>query len=203
MSWAAVRSWMHYPWRSPKKSVPFDAGLEAAGSDRGLVVTNLRGSRVESLARARLERGYLRSPDYELDGLAIYEADREFIATSSMTRFEQIIAALRSPTGCPWDREQSVESLLPQLHEELEEFEQSWSSAGTADQADELGDVLLHIIMMAQIANEDGRFDINDVVRAISGKMVRRHPHVFADVEIGSIDELHVMWENIKAQERA
>ena len=182
---------------------PFDTGLEGIDSARDLVVTNVRGRSVEPPARARLRRIYSRTPDLELNDMAIYHADRELSATTSMAQFEQIIATLRSPEGCPWDQEQTIQSLLPQLQDELEEFEESLNAVSAVDQADELGDVLLHIIMMAQIAYESGDFDINEVVRAISGKMVRRHPHVFADVEIGSIDELHVMWENIKAQERA
>ena len=182
---------------------PFDSGMEDIDTGRALVVTNLRGRRIESLAWARLQRVYDRPADIVQGDVAVYRADREFGATTSMAQLERIVAALRSPSGCPWDREQSIESLLPQLREELDEFEESWALGDAQAQADELGDVLLHIVMMAQIAHEDRRFDFNAVVRAVTGKMVRRHPHVFGDAEIDSVDELHAMWENIKAQERA
>ncbi len=110
---------------------------------------------------------------------------------------------MRSPDGCPWDREQTVDSLLPQLIEELDEFREACSSGTAAEQAEELGDVLLHIVMIAQIAREAAKYTSSDVLSSISAKMVRRHPHVFGDVQIDTFEELYSMWDQIKSQEKA
>lgn len=114
-----------------------------------------------------------------------------------------ILARLRSPDGCPWDREQTHESLLKHLLEESTEVVEAVRSNDHAHLAEELGDVLLQVVFHAQIAAEAGTFTIDDVVRSISDKMVRRHPHVFGSAVAETPEAVHAQWEVIKAQEKA
>jgi tetrapyrrole methylase family protein/MazG family protein len=114
----------------------------------------------------------------------------------------RVMARLRGPGGCPWDREQTHASLarhlLEETHETLEAID-----AGDGDRLrDELGDVLLQVAFHAQIAAEDGAWDIDDVSEAIVRKLIRRHPHVFGKVEVSGADEVLVNWERIKADEK-
>jgi MazG family protein len=115
----------------------------------------------------------------------------------------EILARLRAPDGCPWDREQTHESLLKYLLEESVEVVEASRSGDTAHLAEELGDVLLQVVFHAQIAAEAGTFTIDDVVRAISEKMIRRHPHVFGASVAETSDAVLAQWEVIKAQEKA
>ncbi|MGI6217303.1 MAG: nucleoside triphosphate pyrophosphohydrolase, partial [Coriobacteriales bacterium] len=96
-------------------------------------------------------------------------------------RFVRIIADLRSENGCPWDREQTHESIARNMIEEAHEAVAAIESGDTADLCEELGDVLLEVVLQAQIAADAGEFDIDDVIDGISDKMVRRHPHVYGD----------------------
>ena len=119
--------------------------------------------------------------------------------------FEKLVALmarLRSPTGCPWDREQSHSSLRTYLIEESYEVLDALDSGDDAKFADELGDLLLQVLFHAQIAAEENRFAINDVIRAIHDKMVRRHPHVFGDTRAKTSTEVLRNWELLKKEER-
>jgi tetrapyrrole methylase family protein/MazG family protein len=137
------------------------------------------------------------------DDTRVVDALDASTGTAAYSGLERIVSILRSPVGCPWDRAQTVDSLLPQLHEELAEFQEAWAHKAADDQAEELGDVLLHIVMIAQIAAEAGAFDASDVIRSISAKMVRRHPHVFGDVKIDDVDDVYALWDAIKEREKA
>src|SRR6185437_5047101 len=120
--------------------------------------------------------------------------------------FEDLIALqkrLRAPNGCPWDREQTHETLRPFLVEETYEVLDALDARDTRKFASELGDLLLQIVFHAELANETGKFDISDVIRAIHAKMVRRHPHVFGNVRAGCSADVLKNWEQIKAEERA
>lgn len=116
--------------------------------------------------------------------------------------FIEIIAALRAPGGCPWDISQTHESLKECLIEESDEVLQAIDTGDDANLCEELGDVLLQVVMHAQIASEEGRFDINDVIQGVSEKMVRRHPHVFGDVKVTSQEESLALWKKIKEEEK-
>lgn len=116
--------------------------------------------------------------------------------------FIHTIARLRDENGCPWDREQTHESLKRYLIEESYEVIDAIDSGSDDKLCDELGDVLLQVVLHAQIAAEDGRFAIDDVVRNVNQKMIRRHPHVFGDDEITTSREVLGRWESIKAQEK-
>jgi tetrapyrrole methylase family protein/MazG family protein len=114
----------------------------------------------------------------------------------------RIMHRLRAPGGCPWDREQSHESIKPYLIEEAYEVAEAIEARDDAELCTELGDLLLQIVFHAEMASETQRFAIADVIQAISEKMVRRHPHVFADVEVSGADEVLRNWSRIKAEER-
>ena len=110
---------------------------------------------------------------------------------------------LRQPDGCPWDREQDHRSLRPFLLEETYEVYDALDGGSTPTLAEELGDLLLQVVLHAQYAAEDGVFDLADVQRAIMTKIVRRHPHVFGDVEAATATDVMRNWEQLKAAERA
>lgn len=122
---------------------------------------------------------------------------------SSFERLVAVMDRLRDPGGCPWDREQTVHSLAPYFLEEAYEVVDAIAAKEPDELCEELGDLLLQIIFVARIAREEGWFDIDRVCDAISEKMVRRHPHVFGDREVGSSAEVMRNWEDIKREERA
>jgi MazG family protein len=124
-------------------------------------------------------------------------------AAQAFQEFVRVIKALRTPgTGCPWDLEQDHRTLRPYLIEEAYEVLDAIDRADDRDLRDELGDVLLQVVLHAQVAADRGAFVIADVVRGITEKMVRRHPHVFGDVRVSGSDEVKQNWEQIKAAER-
>lgn len=114
-----------------------------------------------------------------------------------------LVDRLRRPDGCPWDREQDHLSLRPHLLEETYEVYDELERGSTSKLAEELGDLLLNIVLHAQYAAEDGVFDMADVQRGVMAKIVRRHPHVFGDVEAATAGDVTRNWETIKAAERA
>ncbi len=113
-----------------------------------------------------------------------------------------IMHRLRAPGGCPWDAEQTHETLRPYLLEEAYEVLEALDHGGDDELRDELGDVLLQVVFHAELANERGAFGIRDVVENICAKLVRRHPHVFADTEVSSAKEVELNWAAIKKEER-
>jgi tetrapyrrole methylase family protein / MazG family protein len=119
--------------------------------------------------------------------------------------FEKLVAVqarLRAPGGCPWDREQTHASLRTYLIEEAYEVLEAMETGDDAKFADELGDLLLQVLFHADIAREEGRFDVGEVIGAIHDKMIRRHPHVFGDVNVQNSAEVLKNWDRIKAEER-
>jgi tetrapyrrole methylase family protein/MazG family protein len=115
-----------------------------------------------------------------------------------------ISARLRAPDGCPWDRRQTHASLTPFLLEEAyEAVDAIERGAASADLAEELGDLFLQVVLHAQLGAEEGAFDLSDVYRTLGAKIVRRHPHVFGDVEVSGAEEVLRNWEAIKAAERS
>ena len=108
-----------------------------------------------------------------------------------------IIAELRSDHGCPWDKEQTFESLKKCLADEAQEVFEAVDNKDMENLCEELGDVLLQVVLYSQIAKEAGAFTIDDVIDGISEKMVRRHPHVFGDIEVNSPEEALALWKEI------
>ena len=113
----------------------------------------------------------------------------------------EVIAILRSENGCPWDREQTHSSLKSTLLEETYETVEAIDSGEPDKLKEELGDLLLNIMLQAQIASEQQHFDIYDVIDTLTEKLIRRHPHVFGDVDVDNADEVVKNWEAIKKQE--
>ena len=113
-----------------------------------------------------------------------------------------VIAQLRGEHGCPWDKAQTHESLIPCLRNECEEVVQAIEQHDEENLCEELGDVLLQVLLHARIAEEEGSFSMKDVVNGLAEKMVRRHPHVFGDEEYGSPEQNQARWEEIKRQEK-
>ena len=114
----------------------------------------------------------------------------------------RVMARLRGPTGCPWDREQTHSSLARHLLEETHETLDAIDAGDRDRLRDELGDVLLQVVFHAQMAADDGAWDVDDVARGIVEKLIRRHPHVFGKVEVSGAGEVLVNWEKIKAEEK-
>ncbi|MFM7652044.1 MAG: nucleoside triphosphate pyrophosphohydrolase, partial [Vulcanococcus sp.] len=124
-----------------------------------------------------------------------------FLALSELIA---VVARLRDPEGgCPWDLEQTHQSLVPYVLEEAHEVADAIRHGDEAHLAEELGDLLLQVVLHAQIASEAGRFDLEQVARGISAKLVRRHPHVFAGAEAADSAAVKQHWETIKAAEQA
>lgn len=150
-------------------------------------------------------------PLYELDRqkaydhlTAVYVPAVQYL---ERTRFDmddlmQVVARLRAPDGCPWDREQTHETLLKDLLEESYEFIQAVRDNDIDHMYDELGDVMLQVAMHAEIGRQYGEFTINDVTSAIAGKMIERHTHVFGNVQADTSDQVLDNWEALKRQQR-
>ena len=121
-----------------------------------------------------------------------------------IARLIEIMAALRTPgSGCPWDLEQTFASIAPYTLEEAYEVADAIAHGDLAHLKDELGDLLLQVVFHARMAQEQGAFDFGDVVESITTKLIRRHPHVFADEEGRTAEHVKGMWERIKAEEKA
>jgi ATP diphosphatase len=121
-----------------------------------------------------------------------------------IARLIEIMAALRTPgSGCPWDLEQTFRTIAPYTLEEAYEVADAIARGDLADLKDELGDLLLQVAFHARMAEEQGSFDFGDVVETVTAKLVRRHPHVFAEADGRTAEAVKGLWERIKAQERA
>src|SRR5437667_8960477 len=121
---------------------------------------------------------------------------------STFDKLCEIVAKLRAPGGCPWDREQTHESLLPATIEEAYEVAEAARAKNDAHFREELGDLLLLVVMHAEIAREAGRFDIDNVVDDVTEKLVRRHPHVFGKSDARDSGAVLKQWEAIKREEK-
>ena len=123
-------------------------------------------------------------------------------ATKQFERLVALLRQLRSPDGCPWDREQTIASLRRYVVEETYEVLDAIDSQDWESLAEELGDLQLQIVFQSEIAREEGLFDLERVLRAINDKLVRRHPHVFDSESLATAAEVTARWEEIKAQEK-
>jgi len=150
-----------------------------------------------------------------LEELSLYEIDRSdhiglltilYIPPmeqgTSFEAFQEVVAVLRAPDGCPWDQEQTHQTLRPHLLEEAYETLAALDSKDPKQMAEEFGDLLLQIVLNAQIGSEEGGFSMLDVLKGIYDKIIRRHPHVFGDVEIDGVENVLGNWEKLKADER-
>jgi tetrapyrrole methylase family protein/MazG family protein len=153
--------------------------------------------------------------DAQLEHMPLHEIDRSQaigVRTSlyipagdgkgSLESFQETIAHLRAPDGCPWDREQTHQSLGPHLLEEAYEALHALDADDTPALCEELGDLLLQIVIQVQIASEEGDFRMRDVIEGIDAKLLRRHPHVFGDVKVSGVEQVLHNWEVLKQEER-
>lgn len=151
----------------------------------------------------------------KVEALNLYEIDRSssidwmtslylpaLARETSFEAFQEVVAHLRSPEGCPWDREQDHQTLKPFLLEEAYELVEAIDQENVAAMKEELGDLLLQVVLHAQIAHEEGDFGMKDVLAGIHRKLVSRHPHVFGDVSVKDSGEVLRNWEKLKAKER-
>ncbi len=113
-----------------------------------------------------------------------------------------IIHVLRAPGGCPWDRKQTNLSLLPKMQEEVAEVAEALVEDDFDHLPEELGDVLLNVLMQVEIADEAKKFTLDDVMKTLVDKLIRRHPHVFGDEELTTPEEVLARWQEIKKQEK-
>lgn len=154
------------------------------------------------------QESLLAVPLYEMDHhpvsalTSLYVPPLQTASVTSFEGFQQTIAKLRAPDGCPWDREQTHESLRTNLLEESYEVLQAIDAGDVDGLCEELGDLLLQIVLHAQIAVEEGEFYMTEVIAAVDDKLKRRHPHVFADVEVDGVADVVTNWEEIKREER-
>lgn len=119
-----------------------------------------------------------------------------------LERLIEIVATLRSENGCQWDREQTHQSLRPNMLEEAYEAVDAIDENDMANLREELGDVLLQVVLHAQIAKDEGDFDIEDVAKELGDKLIHRHPHVFGDAKVSSTDDILNAWEKLKKEEK-
>ncbi|MDQ0228515.1 bifunctional methyltransferase/pyrophosphohydrolase YabN [Metabacillus niabensis] len=150
-------------------------------------------------------------PLYELDrevsinnltSIYVPPVENQEILYHQFSEFRKIIAKLRGPNGCPWDKEQTHQSLKRYLIEECYELIEAIEEEDIDHMIEELGDVLLQVVLHAQIGEDEGMFSINDVIKEVADKMVRRHPHVFGDMTINSTDDVLSNWDKIKQGEK-
>lgn len=129
-------------------------------------------------------------------------ADVKTVGHPGFDEFVATIAKLRAPDGCPWDKEQTHESIAHNMIEEAYEAVDAIEAGDIEHLREELGDVLLEVVLQCQIAEDAGEFDINDVCRDINEKMIRRHPHIFGDANAADADEVLNLWDAVKLKER-
>lgn len=126
----------------------------------------------------------------------------EYCPSRGLEDLRRIVAILRSPDGCPWDREQTHRSLRANLLEEAAEAAEAIDEGDAEHLCEELGDVLLQVVMHAELAQESGAFTFGDVVDGIAQKLIRRHPHVFGDVRAEDTETALKTWNEVKRAER-
>jgi nucleoside triphosphate diphosphatase len=180
---------------------PFDDEPDA-GRDGWAVVVDSASPRAVELAKAgaSVSSGIAPSPDALTAAHGAGVARR---AAAALGGAALVMARLRSPDGCPWDHEQTHESLEVHLIEEAHEVLDAIDRGATgAELEEELGDLLLQVLFHAQMAADDGRFDIEGVATGLAGKLVHRHPHVFGDVAVTGASDVVRNWETIKAAEK-
>lgn len=119
-------------------------------------------------------------------------------STKSFSKLLNVIIKLRSPNGCPWDKEQTLKSLIPNLFEETFECIDAIDIGDIENTMEEIGDLYLLVVMLSYILEQTSKYKISDILENITRKLIRRHPHVFSDVKIESVDEVLTLWQDIK-----
>src|SRR5690606_14348025 len=175
--------------------------LEDLPADYQVTIIDAAGSEQEKVITVPLEELDHRVEVSNLTSLYIPPAPKQLL-THTFDRLREVIAILRGPNGCPWDKEQTHESLREFAIEEVYELIDAIDEQDDNGIIEELGDVLLQIMLHSQIGEDDGYFTIDDVIKSITEKMIFRHPHVFSDVAVESVDDVMTNWESLKRKEK-
>ena len=176
--------------------------MEKYRDDYPVTIVTAAGSSLESLTTVPL---YELDQSMEINNLTtiyVQPVENDLDALRDWTTFRRIIATLRGPNGCPWDQKQTHESLKKYLLEETHEFLAAIDAEDDFGMVEELGDVLLQVFLHAQIGEDNGYFNLEEVLASVSEKMIRRHPHVFGDVAVQDAEEVVANWDEIKRQEK-
>lgn len=176
--------------------------MEKLPDDYNVYIVTAAGSAQEKVTKVPL---YELDRQMELSNLtSVYvpPVKEDELQYREFSKLRQIIAKLRGPNGCPWDQKQTHESLKKYLIEEAYELIDAIDEQDDEAMIGELGDVLLQVMLHAQIGEDEGMFTVHDVVESISAKMIRRHPHVFGDIEVSGEEEVVVNWQKIKEEEK-
>lgn len=176
--------------------------MERLPDEYEVYIVTAAGSTAEKIEKVPLYELDHKTELHNLVTLYVPPVKREELLLGEFSKLRAIIAALRGPQGCPWDKEQTHESLKKYLIEETYEVIEAIDSGDIDHLVEELGDVLLQIMLHAQIGEDDGYFTINDVIQSLSSKMIRRHPHVFGNRTAETAEEVLANWQEIKAQEK-
>lgn len=176
--------------------------MEMLPDDYPVTIVTAAGSSRETLKQAQLFELDHEVALNNLTSIYVPPVKDELILSKQFFKLREIIAALRGPNGCPWDKKQTHKSLKKYLIEETYELIDAINRGEDDLLVEELGDVLLQVMLHAQIGEDEGYFSIDDVIEGISNKMVRRHPHVFGNATADNADEVVTLWEDIKKQEK-
>lgn len=175
--------------------------LEDLPADYSVVIVSAAGSNQEKVEKITLEQ-LDRYPFFDnLTSIYIPPATKSDL-NHTFQRLREVIAILRGPNGCAWDRQQTHESLKRYLLEEAYELFEAIDDEDDEGIIEELGDVLLQVMLHSQIGEDAGYFSIDDVIRSVTNKMIERHPHVFSGLDVTSIEEIHQNWQEIKNKEK-
>lgn len=176
--------------------------LEHLPYDYEIYVVTAAGSEQEVIAKIPLVELDQTVEVNNLTSVYVPPVKDEALLNHTFSRVRDIIRMLRGPEGCPWDKKQTHETLRKYLIEEAYEVIEAIEEQDDDHLAEELGDVLLQILLHAQIAEDEGYFNIYDVIRHLSEKMIRRHPHVFGDISVENAEQVKSNWQDIKAREK-
>ncbi|MDX8363142.1 nucleoside triphosphate pyrophosphohydrolase [Cytobacillus sp. IB215316] len=176
--------------------------MEDLPDDYEVMILTAIGSEAEEVRKVPLYELDRQSTISNLTSLYVPPVNDEKLLYHTFSSLRSVIAILRGPDGCPWDKKQTHQSLKKYILEEAYELVDAIDNDDVWNTIEELGDVLLQVMLHAQIGDDDGLFNIDDVVRSITEKMIRRHPHVFAGERVVDSDEVVYNWEQIKQDEK-
>lgn len=175
--------------------------LEDLPPDYEVIIVEAAGSKQESITKVSLEELDHTMEISNLTSVYIPPAPDNLLH-HTFDHLREVMATLRSPDGCPWDRKQTHESLREYSIEEVYELVDAIDAGDDNNIIEELGDILMHVILHSQIGEDDGYFTIDDVIRSVTDKMIYRHPHVFSNTKVDSVEDVNRNWEELKKAEK-
>ncbi|MFF2501647.1 nucleoside triphosphate pyrophosphohydrolase [Peribacillus sp. NPDC058075] len=176
--------------------------MEKLPDDYEVYIVTAAGSSQEKVTKCALFELDRQMELSNLTSVYVPPVREEALQYREFSKLRQVIAELRGPDGCPWDKKQTHESLKKYLIEEAYELIDSIDEEDDEGMVGELGDILLQVMLHSQIGEDEGMFTIDDVIEGITAKMIRRHPHVFGDVEVNGEEDVLVNWQKIKDNEK-